>query len=154
MDSPAAIVAVIILAIVLVGGGAMAQLALEENGVQRTYTEDFNTTTPGSTVTFTHSLEPGVYYTDTVNVTDENGTRMREGYDYDWNTENGTLTVLNGPLENDTGATITYAYRDPTQSQTQTAQRLSFIYENAYALPLVGIIALVLLAISGLSSLT
>lgn len=154
MDSPAAIVIVIILGITLVGGAAMAQLAIEETGQQHEFTEDFNTTGTGSVVEFEHSHEPDVYYSDTVNVTNETGERMRAGIDYNWRTQNGTLEVLSEDLANNTGATIEYDYRDPTPAQEETADRLALIFQNAYALPLVAVFALVLLGISGLSSLT
>lgn len=154
MDSPAAIVIVIVLGITVVGGAAMAQLTIEETGQQRAFTEDFNTTTTGSTVAFDHSHEPNVYYTDTVNVTNETGERMRAGVDYDWRQGNGTLEVLSEDLANETGASIDYEYRDPTEQQQQTADHLALIFQNAYALPLVGLIALLLVGLGGLSSLT
>lgn len=147
MDSPAAVVALIIVAIMLVGGAATAQFAVSSTGDKRTFTEEFNTSAPGDIVEFNQSNVEEVYYSDTVNVTDENGTLMRDGQDYEWIERNGTLRVLSGELENDTDATIRYSYRDPSPTQVNQASRIATLFDSALWIPLALLIALLVAAL-------
>jgi hypothetical protein len=142
-----AIVALVLVAILLLGGGAIGQVALEESGTHYDFNESFNTSTAGDVVAFKESNLNDVYYDDTVNVNDENGTDMIAQQDYEWDSENGTLEVLAGELENDTNATIGYGYRQPTQTQQEFSGHVATIYQSGIWIPLLLFLALLLAAL-------
>lgn len=153
MDETGAIIGLIVVAIVVVGGAAMAQFAYEDTGDLQSQTESFNASNEGDLVILNESNRQGVFYGDTANVTNESGELMLEGQDYEWFESNGTLQVQSQSLVNDT-ATVDYNYRIPSQQQTQMASFLAQIFDSAYAIPFIFIVVLVIgaaLALGGLS---
>lgn len=145
MDSAGAIIGLVVVAMVVIGGAAMAQVALEDTGEFQGFSETFNVSNTDTLVVLNQSYKEGVYYSDTVNVTNETGSHMIEGQDYEWHQDNGTLLVTSDSLVNNT-ATVDYSYRVPTEQQTQMASYLATLFGNAYALPFIFILLLVIIA--------
>lgn len=155
MDSIGAIIAVLVVAIGLLAGVGVVHQSLSNTGAQETYTETFDPGTNQTHVTLNESNRDSVYYTSTVDVTDENNSLMRPGIDYTWHETNGTLTVLDdGDLDGDTNATIDYSLRIPSEQQRNYASMLGDFMNAAYAIPLVFGIALVVAGIGVLGNLS
>lgn len=154
MDELGAAVAAIVLAMLLVGGGAAAQLAYEDTGAtDATFTETFDAGAEGDVITFDESNRENVFYGENPTVTDTNGHEYLQGVDYRWYTENGTLEVLDGAMVNTTTNDIEYSYRAPSTQQSQIADTLALLIESGMYLPLVLIILVVLLGAAALGGL-
>lgn len=154
MDSIGAVVAAIVLAIMLIGGGAVAQLAYEDSGAtQEVVNESFDAGTAGSLVVLNESERDGVFYGEDPVVVNATGQTYLAGQDYDWNERNGTLTVLDGDLVNTTNNTIEYSYTIPSESQTETANTLASLFSAGLWLPLILVVLLVMLAAGALGGL-
>lgn len=155
MDSVGAIIAVLVIAVGLLASVGVAQYTLANGGDEVTFTETFDPGTNQTHVTLNESNRDGVYYSSTVDVTDENGTLMRPGTDYNWHSSNGTLTVLDGgELDGDTEGTVEYSLRVPSEQQQNYASMIGQLVNASYALPLVLGIALMLAGVAALSSLS
>lgn len=156
MDSIGAVVAAIVLAALLVGGAAVAQLSFEDTGIQETeLTETFDAGPAGDIIHFNASDENGVlFYSETVTVVDKNGKEYIELQDYRWIEDNGTLEVLDGDLANTDQNEITYSYRTPSEEQDTVANALALLFNNAMWLPLVLIVLLVIIAAGMLGGLS
>lgn len=152
MDSMGAVIALVVVAIMIVGGAAMAQVAFEDTGDLQSFSEGFNASSTGDLVVLNQSNREGVYYQDTVNVTNESGSLMIDGQDYEWYEDNGTLEVLSTDLTN-TNATIQYGYRVPSEQQRNVSGYLGSIFSSAAYLPYVLILLLVIIAASILGGL-
>lgn len=146
--------ALIIIAIGLLVGVGVVQYSVASTGVQKTYTEEFTPGSSGSLIVFNQSQEDEVYYSPSVNVTDKQNDLMQPGLDYEWHKNNGTLRVLDGDLDNDSSATITYSLRIPTSKQKGYASLLGGFLNTAYALPLVLGAAIVIAGITVLGGLS
>lgn len=151
-----AVVAAVVLAILLVGGAAIAQHSYNETGEQgQTLTETFDAGATGTIITFNESnREDPVYYEETVDVVLKNGETVIEGQDYLWLEDNGTLEVLDGELDNTTDNEITYTYRVPSERQTELQEQIAWLYSSAQWLPFVLIVLLVVLAMSMMGGLS
>ena len=147
MDSPTAIVAVLLVSIFLVGGGAVAQLVYEDTGDHTTVDESVDTGSIGTLVTLNDSNLEGVFYDETVNVTNGSDVQMVPGDDYQWFEQNGTLEVLSQSLANETGATVQYDYRRPTQTQTAFADRFATLIDTGIWIPMVLVLGLLFAAL-------
>jgi hypothetical protein len=152
MDSIGAVVAAILLAILLVGGAAVAQISYQESGEnQKELTETFDAGAAGTIVTFNESNKENIYYyDDTVTVVSKNNKQYEQGQDYNWIQSNGTLEVLDGDMDNTNDNEITYSFRSPSREQDAFAERVSLIFETAQWLPLVLIFLLVMLVAGSL----
>lgn len=155
MDSVGAIIAALLVAVSLLAGAGVIHYSVSNTGDQTTYTETFDPGTNQTHVTLNESNRDGVYYSSTVDVTDENGSVMRPGIDYKWHQSNGTLTVLNGgELDGDTEGAVEYSLRVPSSQQQSSASLLASWVNISYAIPLVFVVALVILGIGVLSNLS
>jgi hypothetical protein len=156
MDSIGAVVAAILLAMLLVGGAAVAQISYQESGEnQQELTETFDAGAAGTIIAFNESNKPNqYYYDDTVTVVSKNNKEYMQGEDYNWIQKNGTLEVLDGDLENTNDNEITYSFRAPSREQNAFAERVSLMFETTRYLPLLLILLLILLAVGGLGGLS
>lgn len=122
----------VLLALLLLVVFAMAGLASIQSGLQDTAepTEiDNETFTPDTTVIeLSQSNLDGAYYNSTVEVWDENNTKVEEGTDYEWYVKNGTIRPLaGGELDGDSEASITYGYERPSKEEREMAGLLALI---------------------------
>lgn len=155
MDSAGAAIAALVVAIGLLAGAGVVHYATANSGDEYTYSETFDPGNNQTQVTFNESNRDGVYYASTVNVTDENGTVMRPGVDYEWHVSNGTLTVLDGgSLDGDQSGQIEYSLRVPSSQQKSYASLLGGWINATYAIPLVFAVVMVIGGASLLSNLT
>jgi hypothetical protein len=113
-----AILALIAIGILAMGGLAGMQAGLENAGTDNVVTNETWTPDAGNVTTLEESNRSGAYYGDNVTVYDENGTQMDLGEDYEWYVGNGTVKALvGGDLDGDSEATITYSYQQTTKEQ-------------------------------------
>lgn len=155
MDSVGAVIAALVIAIGLLGTVGVAQYALANGGSEQALTETFDPGTNETHVELNESNRDGVYYSSSVDVTDENGSLMRPGTDYEWHQSNGTLTVLDGGgLDGDTEGTVEYSLRVPSEQQRNYASMIGQFVNASYALPLVLVVVLMVAGVAALSSLS
>ncbi len=155
MDSVGAIIGALVIAIGLLAGVGVAQYMLADSGSEQALTESFDPGTNETLVVLNESNRDGVYYSSSVDVTDENGSLMLSGSDYTWNQSNGTLTVLDGGrLEGDANATVEYSIRVPSEQQRNYASMIGQLVNANYALPLVLVVVLMVAGVAALSSLS
>jgi len=135
----------VLVAMLLVGGIAAYQGALEQSGDDRYVdAEVFSSPTGGELITVDQAGEDGVYFNDNVTVFNSNGEEMAEGTDYEWY-GNGTFRVLaGGSLAGDTEGTIDYEYQQVTEEQQQQAEFVSTLFGNAGFVVLVSIVVITL----------
>lgn len=123
-----AVVALLALVILSIGGVYATQAALENAGEDHTVTNETWTPDAGNVTTLEESNRDGAYYNTNVTVYDENGTEMDAGTDYEWFVGNGTVKALvGGDLEGDADATITYKFQQTTEEQRALAATLAEI---------------------------
>jgi hypothetical protein len=143
------IVPVVTVGVLLLAGALAVGYAGGEAGQQYTVENESWKGTPGEWTQLNESNVPNATYESSVSVRDSNGTRMRPGQDYAWNTTNGTVKVVDdgrldnndgGLLSDDTGenATITYGYGVPTEQQQALVSLFATSYQ--FAAPLVMIL--------------
>jgi len=155
MDTPAAAVALLAVAAVLIGATAGAQLAFEDTGDHTTVEETFATGSVGERVVLNDSNRDNVFYDRNVDVLNDTSETMVQGADFDWNDRNGTLTVESTALASQSNATITYGYNLPNESQRMVASWLGWITGNlAMVLPLIVILGLLFMGLAGLGALS
>lgn len=139
-----AIVALVVVAILLVGGAATAQYAYEEVGDEVELNETFDAGDVGTYVYFDQSNRSGVNYVSEVHVEGSNGDTYTETVDYRWYQDNGSLEVLSDELANSSNNEIEYGYQVPTRVQSQYADYVALIYQNAQYVPLLLFVVLIL----------
>lgn len=155
MDSVGAIIAALLVGVSLLAGTGIIHYSVSNTGDQATYSETFDPGTNQTHITLNESNRDGVYYSSTVDVTDENDSVMRPGIDYRWHQSNGTLTVLDGGgLDGDNEGTVEYSLRVPSSQQKSSATLLASWVNVSYAIPLVFVVALVVIAVGVLSNLS
>lgn len=155
MDSVGGIIAAVLIAIVLLGAAGVTQYALADGGTEQVYEETFDPGENETLVVLNQSQQDDVYYSSSVTVTDENESLMRADSDYQWNQDNGTLTVLDGGrLDGDAEGTIEYSVSVPTAQQDEYATLIGGWLNATYMFPLVLIVALVVVSIGALSGLS
>lgn len=141
-----------LIVIVLLAAGAVYafSVTLEASGTDHTIENETWTPDAGSETDLDNSYRTGAYYDEEVTVRDENGTLASDGDDYTWDDVNGTVTALQGGiLENDSSATITYAFSQTSQEQRDFAAVLSMIPEAAGAMALLIPVLMALAIIRG-----
>jgi len=153
MDSVGAAIAMLVVASAVIGAGAVAQLALEDSGEYTQLNETVTTGAVGDTVTLNESQREDTFYSDTVGIENATGVTMQAGDDYTWDDRDGTFTVESSRLANQ-DATVDYAYRTATSEQLQLSAWLGTLIETGYALPLLFIVLLIILAASALGGLS
>lgn len=123
-----AVVAILALVILAMGGVVATQGALENAGEDRYVTNETWTPDAGNVTVLNESQRKGAYYSENATVYDENQTEMDAGTDYEWFSENGTVkAVVGGGLDGDSEATISYAFAQTTAEQRGIARGLSNI---------------------------
>lgn len=123
-----AIFAALALVILAIAGVQLFQAGLATAGDKQEISDESFTPTAGSLTTLDRSDLDNAYYSDTVNVQDENGSQSFNGTDYIWFQDNGTIKPLTGGnLDGDASATIDYSYRKTTAEQRGFAQMLSTV---------------------------
>lgn len=145
------------LAILILVGGVAASEAFETSAEERTLDEQF---TPSvGLVTLSHSNLDNVSYYEQVrvrsNVSAGGGEEILavEGTDYQWNPDNGTLTVLSGSRLADGGdANITYGYYAQSTFQRDMANVSALLLENAPWLVFIGVIGGITIALRVIAS--
>jgi len=143
-----AVVVVLVLIVIALGGVYMYEASLEDAGENVTITGESWTPNAGSVTELEHSNQTGAFYDEEVTVYDSNGNEMEAGTDYRWFVGNGTVKALQGGgLDGETTATIDYGY-----SQT-TEQHRDFANLVAYIPMLIGIMAPAFVAIIAYSFL-
>jgi len=148
-----AIVAVVVVAILLVGGGAVAQLSFVESGTSKEYTETFDAGAIGDIITFNESNRDDVIYEENVIVESKNNKLYVEGEDYTWYQNNGTLEVLSSNLANTTDNTIDYVVVAPTLKHRENADRIASLFSITQYIPLLLLIGLILIVLGVFGSL-
>lgn len=122
--------AVIAVTILLLTGALSIAYAGGEAGHQYDVDNESWTADPGNTTNLSDSRVPNAVYDANVTVRDENHTRMQAGEDYEWNTENGTVTALeNGSLSDGEQAYIWYSYGVPNTQQLELMTMFWRLYE-------------------------
>lgn len=145
-----AVVAILALVILSVGGVYATQAALEDAGEDELVVNETWTPDAGNVTHLENSNRKGAYYSTNVTVYDENGTEMDAGTDYEWFTRNGTVkAVVGGGLDGDTEATITYAYQQTTAEQRALAGALANIPSMLGIILPVGIVVFFFAFITG-----
>lgn len=123
-----AVVGLLALVILSIGGVYATQAALENAGEDHFVTNETWTPDAGNVTTLEESNRNGAYYDTNVTVYDENGTEMDSGTDYKWYTGNGTVKALvGGGLDGDSSATISYGFQQTTAEQRALAGTLAKI---------------------------
>lgn len=138
--------ALAVLAIVSIIG---LQAALISSGEDITVDDETWTPNTGSYVALDDSNLDRAYYdndTTVYNTTNNNGTEMEQGVDYEWNETDGTIKAVSGEgLDGATEANITYSYQRTTEEQERLAAMAAQL-PRAVAVILPALAALVLLA--------
>jgi len=147
MDSIGSIIAVIFVALALLGGGIAIQYAGSSAATDTPSNETFDAGGVGDTITFTDSNIDGATYLEDPTVEDKNGT-VYDPSAYTWDTSNGTLTVDSQALANTTDNTIQYSYSVPTQTQQDVTNYLGNVLTVGAWIPLILIFGLVVTAIT------
>lgn len=129
------LIALIALAVIIVGGAAAVDSAFVASGEQTTITNESWTPDAGNVTTLNNSHLSGVVYDRNVTVYDENGTEMTASTDYRWFQANGTVKALTGGgLDGDSTANITYGYADVSTPAQNAASLFGHSFQVAQLL--------------------
>lgn len=142
------IVAVIALALLVVGGTAAIDAAETQSADQFSVQNESWTPDAGNWTTLDDS-NLDVRYSDRVTVRDENDTRMFRSDDYEWNSTDGRVKAVDGGrLENDSAANISYDYAKPTPFQESLAGLFGSGFDVAGLLVMFVLVLTVLTAVN------
>ena len=145
-----AFVVFLALAVLAVAGVQIFQAGLADAGAQTEIAEESFNPSAGTVQQLQASKLDNAYYSQSVQVRNENSDRSIGGEDYEWFEQNGTIKPLvGGNLDGDTSATINYSYRQTTSRQRGFAATLSQIPSvMGLALP-VGLVLAMIAALRG-----
>jgi|APHM01.1.fsa_nt_gi hypothetical protein len=135
--------------VVLAAGGVTGmEAALDDAGPQTEITDEQFTPSAGTVQQLDESNRDGATYSESVSVADENGTQSVAGTDFVFFSQNGTIKPLTGGnLDGDSSATVSYSFREPTDTQVGFATTFSQI---PAVLPLIGVVVVALAFIRAL----
>jgi len=154
MDGPQAIIALIFVALVMVGGALAVNYSAEETAPEFDVNESTTTDGINSTASFSNSSIVNAYYSDTATVTNaSSGTILTNETDYRWYNSNGTIKILSQNAANTT-VYAEYVFQDPTQEQRTVTRGLAFLTNAGSFIPLIlliGLLAIVLSIFGGLA---
>ena len=117
MDGPQSIIAVVFVALTLVGGALAVSYAGQTTAATYDATETVETGAIGDLVTLNNSGEVN-YFEEDVTIKTSNNKLLAPQEDYEWYSENGTFTVLSDNADNAT-VTVDYSYGAPTETQIE-----------------------------------
>lgn len=140
----------VVIALIVAGGVAAVDAGVQETGPEKVVNETFQSPSAGATVTLNQSNLDSVRYfrTTQITVTDENGTLMVPGEDFDWDQANGTLDVLaGGRLAGDSEGTIEYGFRLTSAGQEEAGSFAGNGFEVAGVLVFVTAVGFVLISL-------
>lgn len=146
-----------IVAILVLSGIVAVDVAYGASGpAHEIENETFTPADAGNVTQLDASELNGVRYVEATDVvvTDENGTHMVAGEDYEWVDANGTVrTLAGGRLVGDTTANATYGYAAPTSMQRSLAELFGGTFETARLLVLVLTVGFILVSIRALGAI-
>lgn len=155
MDGPHTIIAIIFVAIVLLGGGIAAQYADKTAADKYAPNETATSAGVGTVLTLGNSSVDGAYYSDTAKVTNQTSGVVLDGggADYTWNEGNGTVTIESQDAAN-TGLYVDYGWWDRSDTQQDTTRLIASILESGTWIPMLLVLGLVLIALAALGGLS
>lgn len=141
----------VIVAVILLGGLTAVSFAFEDSvggsGEHQGVENESFTVDQGERVTLSESELDEVVYDRQSNITvyNDTDTLVQPDGNWTWTRDNGTLVVdsSSGALANNTSATVTYGYREPTETQSLTLQIARLPMELGDALMLLFMVATV-----------
>lgn len=146
MDGAGTIIAVVFVALALVGGGIVAAYASQETATEYGATETVTTGDIGNVTELTNSTSD-YYWSDGVEIETSNNKLLVAGEDYDWHKTNGTFTVLSSDAAN-TDLTVSYEYGAQSESQQTATDTIALLIETGAYIPLLLVLALVFTALA------
>lgn len=126
-------VAFLVVAMVLAGGVTALEESFTATGNQATVTNETFNPSSADVIVLAESQRDDVAYDASSEVTVYNTTGVTdtvadEPEDYQWNRNNGTLTInQSGELADDTEANVTYGYLNSTEQKIQAQQLTSLL---------------------------
>jgi len=151
MDGPGTIIAVVFIALALIGGGIVAAYATQSTATD-TETADNITTNGIGTISQVNNSTSDYYFSDTPRITNGSNLLISE-QDYDWNKNNGSFEILSSDAANTT-LSVRYAYGAQSDSQQSATNILALIIESGAYIPFLLILALVILSLSVMGGLS
>jgi len=146
MDGIGSIIAVVFVALILLGGGIAFQYAQSSAAPDKYSNETFDAGSLDTTESFNNSNINGATYLESPTVQD-NQSQPYDTSAYTWHTDNGTLTIDSQALANTTNNTIQYSYSMPTQNQQQVTDYLGSVLTIGAWIPFILILGLILLVV-------
>jgi len=150
------IFAVVAVALLFLSGTLAVAYAEEEAGVNYPVENEMFVADPGNATELEYSYISNATYTERVTVRRTEGgdnTRLVPGEDYEWDDENGTITILQGGrLADGEQASIDYSYRVATDTQENLAAMYAGFFEIGGPLVFVLMVGVALAAVIKLGS--
>jgi len=147
MDGGQAIIALVFVAILLVGTATAVTYASKQTAEEIDLNESTTTGSIGTLASFPNSNIEGAYYSPNATLKDENATLLTNGTDYRWYQTNATFEVLSNETANET-VTGEYTLYEPSERQKAITTLLADTLFGASFVPLLLIIALVVIALA------
>lgn len=146
MDGAGAIIAVVFVALALIGGGIVAAYSSQTTATEYDATESVTTGGIGNITELDNSTN-AYYWSDDVDIETSNNKLLVAGEDYDWHSDNGTFTVLSSDAAN-TDLTVSYSYGAQSESQETATNTIGMLLEAGAYIPFLLILALVFIALA------
>jgi len=147
MDGAGTIIAVVFVALALVGGGIVAAYSSQSTSLDRGATENVTTGNIDTVAELNRSTST-YYWSDSVEVENiSSGELLAATEDYDWNKNNGSITPLSSDAAN-TNLNVSYSYGAPSDSQKTATETISMILQAGSYIPFLLVIALVAIALA------
>lgn len=147
MDGAGTIIAVVFIALALVGGAIVASYASSETVLDRGGSDEITTNGIGTATPLPNSTD-AYSWSDSVEVENTTSNRLLVAEtDYNWNKNNGSVTPLSQDAANTT-LNVEYEYGSPSESQQEATNLLSMILDTGAWIPFLLVLALIILSLS------
>jgi len=148
------VIAFVFVAIVLISATIMVGYAGQATATEYALSENGTSGAINTTVYFPNSTIDNVFYSDSATVVNATSdTELTSGQDYEWNTINGTVTVLSQEASNTT-LTANYTLYEGSDTQKGVLDTVTKTYSVAAYVPLIlliGLLGIVLSLFGGLA---
>lgn len=144
MDGMQSIIAVIFIALILVGGAIAASVASQSTATKYTNVTDTLQSDSIGTILETNNASEDYYYSDNATVVNgSSGNTLSDPSDYEWYNTNGTLKINSANAAN-TELNVTYDWWERSETEITATENIGVLLETGAWIPFMIIVALLM----------
>lgn len=155
MDGMQTFIAVIFVALLLVGSGIALNVASQSTATKYTnLTDELQSDGVGTILGTNNESIDGAYYSDNAIVVNaSSGETLKDSQDYTWYETNGTLEIKSGDAAN-TNLNVSYDWWDRSQTQITITESMSSLIGAGAYIPVILIVGLIMAVVGMMGGLS